>query len=92
MSDSDQDLRGRRTPVELEPEEFREIGHRLVDDITELLASMRTRRLAPGESSGQIRSLLKSAAPLPEQGTDAADLMKEAVGLLFDRFRDRVKT
>lgn len=84
MSDADQDLRGRRTPVELEPEEFREIGHRLVDDVTELLASMRTRRLAPGESLEQIRKLLKADAPLSEEGTDAADLMKEAVELLFD--------
>jgi len=84
MDDTDESLRGRRTPVELAPDEFREIGHQLVDDIAELLASMRERRLTSGESPEQLRTLLRSDAPLPEKGTDAAGLMKEAVELLFD--------
>jgi aromatic-L-amino-acid decarboxylase len=84
MSDGEEDLRGRRAPVELAPERFREIGHELVDEIAELLASMRTRRLTAGETLDQVRSLLGADAPLPERGTEAGEVMKEAVDLLVD--------
>jgi aromatic-L-amino-acid decarboxylase len=84
MSDAGNDLRGRRTPVELEPDEFREIGHRLVDDIAELLGSMRTRPLTAGDTPEQARALLGADRPLPEEGTDAATVMKEVTELLVD--------
>lgn len=75
-------LEGRRTPVDLAPEEFAEIGHRLVDDIAALLAGMRDRPLGPGETPEQIRTHLNASAPLPEEGTDAASLLKETTDLL----------
>jgi glutamate/tyrosine decarboxylase-like PLP-dependent enzyme len=84
MGDAGNDLRGRRTPVELEPDEFREIGHRLVDDIAELLASMRTRPLTSGESPEEIRALLGADRPLPQEGADAAQVMREVTELLVD--------
>jgi aromatic-L-amino-acid decarboxylase len=77
-------LAGRRTPLELSPEQFAEMGHRLVDDVAALLASMRTRRLTPGESPEQVRRALGADEPLPEEGTDAAGLLAEATKLLID--------
>jgi glutamate/tyrosine decarboxylase-like PLP-dependent enzyme len=77
-------LEGRRTPIDLTPEEFSEMGHRLIDDITELLAGMRDRPLARGETPEQVRGLLDSAAGLPETGTEAGALLRETTELLID--------
>ena len=78
------ELSGRRTPIELDPETFAEIGHRLVDDVAALLGSMRTRRLAPGASPEEIRATLGADSPLPEQGTDPAELVRHATELLVE--------
>ncbi len=83
MSDEEL-LRGRRTPLEIDPEEFRRIGHRLVDDIAGLLGSMRDRPLTSGEGPAQIRGLLGADRPMPEEGTDAGALVEEASALLLD--------
>jgi glutamate/tyrosine decarboxylase-like PLP-dependent enzyme len=74
----------RRTPLDLSPEQFAEIGHRLVDDIAVLLAGMRTRPLTTGESPAEIRALLDADAPLPEAGSDPALLMKDVSELLIE--------
>ncbi|MGD2046361.1 MAG: aminotransferase class V-fold PLP-dependent enzyme [Gemmatimonadota bacterium] len=84
MSDADQGLRGRRTPIELDPDDFREIGHKLVDDIAGLLASMRERPLTSGEDAPTIRKLLDADAPLPDEGTDADVVVRQATELLLD--------
>lgn len=84
MPDVDLGLEGRRTPIELDPEDFRQIGHRLIDDVADLLASMRDRPLVRGESAAEIRDLLGAERALPDDGTDAATLMREATDLLID--------
>lgn len=81
MSDIDS---GRTTPIDMSAEEFSEIGHRLIDDLTELLRGMRTRPLGPGESPEEIRELLDANAPLPQEGMDASVLMRETTELLVD--------
>ena len=48
MVDSEYELEGRRTPIELDPNEFRAIGHQLVDDLAGLLETVRERPLAHG--------------------------------------------
>lgn len=84
MSEADEGLRGRRTPLEIDPEEFRRIGHRLVDDVTELMASMRGRPLTSGEGPAELRALLDAEAPLPEEGMEAGPLLEKATDLLLD--------
>lgn len=77
-------LRGRRAPLELQPAEFREIGHRLVDQIAERLARLPDGPVTPDESPAQVRALLAAGQPLPSGGRDAGRLVSEACGLLFD--------
>jgi glutamate/tyrosine decarboxylase-like PLP-dependent enzyme len=84
MSRIENPLEGRRTPLELGAEEFAEIGHRLVDDIAGLLGSMRDRPLSSGESPEQIRAALDATAGLPEEGTDASEVVADATRLLLD--------
>lgn len=73
-----------RRPIDLDPSEFAEIGHRLVDDVAALLAGMRTRRLGPGESLDEIRRHLEADGALPEHGTDAGTLLRDTTELLVE--------
>jgi aromatic-L-amino-acid/L-tryptophan decarboxylase len=82
MTELELALEGRRTPIEMSPEEFAKVGHRLVDDVAALLESMRNRPLARGETPEEVRARLNGEAALPEEGTDAASLMQETTELL----------
>jgi glutamate/tyrosine decarboxylase-like PLP-dependent enzyme len=68
----------------MSPEDFAAIGHRLVDDVTDLLRNLGSRPLGPGESPEEIRGHLSATAPIPEAGMDAAELMRDATRLLID--------
>ena len=76
-------LRDRDVPLEMTPEEFRKVGHELVDRIAELFATMDQRPVTPGEDVKHIRSLLGQGA-MPEKGTISDQLFEEATDLLFD--------
>jgi glutamate/tyrosine decarboxylase-like PLP-dependent enzyme len=77
-------LEGRRTPLELEPDDFARIGHRLVDDVAELLRTMRDRPLAPGETPAEIRAALHAGRGLPREASDAGQVLAEATELLLE--------
>lgn len=84
MEESGGESRPRSAPLAMNAEEFRRIGHRLVDQVSELLTTMPDRPVAPGESPDHVRDVLGSHDPLPEHGTDAASLMEDTTRLLFD--------
>ena len=73
----------RKTPVEIGKEEFQGIGHRLVDDIADLLYSIREKPVTPGESPGQLQELLAKTG-IPKEGSPAADLFVRATDLMFN--------
>ncbi|HUF76617.1 MAG TPA: aminotransferase class V-fold PLP-dependent enzyme [Longimicrobiales bacterium] len=75
---------GRRKPVDLEPEEFARLGHRLVDDVAELLRTMRDRPLTAGETPQEIRAVLGADRPLPQHVSDPGEVLAEATKLLFE--------
>ena len=77
-------LRRRSAPLEMHPDEFREIGHRLVDQIADRLAKLPDRLVTPAESPADVRRTLGAERTLPPDGTDAGRLVSEATGLLFD--------
>jgi len=77
-------LRERNAPLEMSQREFREIGHRLVDQIADRLAGIPRGRVTPGESPVDVRRVLGADRPLPLDGADANRLLEEATTLLFD--------
>jgi aromatic-L-amino-acid decarboxylase len=76
--------KNRIAPIEMNPDNFRAIGHHLVDRIADFLDSLPTRPVTTGESPSEIRAMLDSSRLLPDLGTDPAQLMDRATDLLFD--------
>jgi len=74
----------RIAPIEIQSEEFRNMGYRLVDRITELMDSLPSRPVTTGEAPPAIRMALDSTRPLPDLGADPTQLMDHAADLLFD--------
>jgi aromatic-L-amino-acid decarboxylase len=71
---------GRTAPLELNPEEFRELGYRVIDRITEFLKSLPSMPVAPTESATSIRELI--SLPFPNEGQPARPLLEHAFDLL----------
>ena len=70
-------------PLEMDPEEFRRVGHRAVDAIAEFLGGLSRRPVTPAEKPSAVRALL-GLRGLPEKGFPAAPLLDQAQALLFD--------
>ena len=65
-------------------EQFRLLGHDLVDRIAGLLSSIRTRPVTPAESPLDVRAALAANRELPEERKDAGVLLRDATRLLFE--------
>ena len=76
--------RRREAPLAMDGAAFRDAGHRLVDQIAELLDSLPARPVTTHESPSSIREALDLNGPLPEEGTDPAALLAELPQQLFD--------
>src|SRR5580698_7150962 len=76
--------RARVSPLEIDPEQFRSLGHELIDRIAGLLESLPTRPVTQGESPLEIRTALDADRGLPSTGTAPAQLLRRAADLLFD--------
>ena len=76
-------MEGRVAPIDLEPGEFRALGHRLVDEIAALYESLPARKVAPGESVEEVQALVGDGQ-LPEEGVAPEELLREARELLFE--------
>ena len=73
----------RSAPLDLTPEEFRRIGHHLVDRVASLLESMPDRKVTEGDSPSDIRQLLPNGA-LADHGQPPEKLLDDATTLLLD--------
>ncbi len=73
-----------KVPLNMAASEFRELGHQLVDQIGDFLASLPDRAVTPAESTRQVRELLDSTRRLPESGAPADTLLKNTAHLLFE--------
>jgi aromatic-L-amino-acid decarboxylase len=77
-------LRERRAPLTMSSAAFRQIGHRLVDDVADRLAGIAAGPVTHDESVGALRALLDADGGLPPAGSDAGPLVSDATALLFD--------
>ncbi|MFL5732452.1 MAG: pyridoxal phosphate-dependent decarboxylase family protein, partial [Chloroflexia bacterium] len=73
----------RRAPIDMSPEQFRELGYRLVDRIVEHMAAMPAGPVTPGETPKSVREVLGDG-PLPARGMDPQSLLDETTRLLFE--------
>jgi aromatic-L-amino-acid/L-tryptophan decarboxylase len=74
---------GPETPLAMDAEQFRQLGHTLVDEIAEFLHTLPSRRVTMLDGPEEIRARLPVGG-LPEHGAAADTLLREATRLLFD--------
>lgn len=74
----------RRAPIALDTDAFRALGHRLVDQVADLLESLPRRPVTHDESPSAVREALDLTGPLPEAGMDPAPLLEQTAQRLFD--------
>lgn len=77
-------LRSRTVPLEMTEEQFRSLGHDLVDQVVGLLGSLRGQTVTPVEPADKVRAALDAARTLPEEGKEAGELLRSAANLLFE--------
>ena len=78
-------LRSRAAPLEMTEEQFRSLGHDLVDRIGSFLGSMPGRPVTPAEPADRVlRAALGAERTLPEKGKQADELLKNVADLLFE--------
>src|ERR1700734_3389702 len=73
---------GRTAPLELDPEEFRQLGYGGIDRITEFLKSLPSAPVAPNESATSICQLI--SLPFPNEGQPPRPLLEQAFDLLVN--------
>src|SRR5438093_499130 len=66
----------------MEPDQFRRMGHELIDRIADFLGSIDRIRLTPGETPAQVRALM-GRSRLPEHGADPEPVLREVTELLL---------
>lgn len=77
------DLRHRKAPVQIDPEEFRAMGHLLVDRIARHFETLAAQRVTSGESAAVLQKLLGVDEPLPRSGGLPGPLLDEATTMLL---------
>jgi aromatic-L-amino-acid/L-tryptophan decarboxylase len=74
----------RQSPAELSSDDFRAIGHELIDRIADFLASIADRPVAPDSTPSATRALLGTSKDVPITGEDAESIVRQSAQLLFD--------
>jgi glutamate/tyrosine decarboxylase-like PLP-dependent enzyme len=74
----------RTAPLEIPSDEFRSLGHELVDRVADFLASIREYPVTRTESPQEVRTALDATRELPEEGQDPKSLLRNATALLLE--------
>src|SRR5262245_20838641 len=84
MDSSSAERRPRQAPLAMDAEQFRALGHALVDDIASRLASIPRGPVTRDRSPSAVRAALGLNSALPAEGTDAATLLATTTSQLFE--------
>ena len=76
--------KGRRAPLDLDGERFRQLGHDLVDRIARFLDGLPRRAVTSAPSPSEVQQVLSEYGSFPEQGVDPAALLSGIADQLFD--------
>jgi glutamate/tyrosine decarboxylase-like PLP-dependent enzyme len=74
----------RNAALAMDAATFRALGHRLVDQVAEFLASLPQGPVTHDASPSAVREALDLSGPLPESGMDPALLLERTARLLFE--------
>lgn len=73
----------RISPIEISKHDFREIGYRLIDTLSDFYDNINEKPVTPGESLKQIQTVLGNVS-LPENGTSVLELLTKTSDLLLN--------
>jgi aromatic-L-amino-acid/L-tryptophan decarboxylase len=76
-------VKERKAPIAMTADEFRMLGHRLVDQLAVLLQSIPQGPVTRDQSPSSVRQALDLNGPLPEDGAAPGPLLEETARLLF---------
>jgi aromatic-L-amino-acid decarboxylase len=71
----------RESPIEISKEEFKQIGHELIDTIAGFIDTIPGRPVTTGASPAEVQAILGNN-PLPENGQPASTILSHAADLL----------
>ena len=71
------------SPLEMTPDQFRKIGHQLVDEIAGFLTDLPNLPVTRGEEPGELNALLEERV-WTEEGVDADQLVQQSARFIFD--------
>ena len=78
------DKETRVAPIDLTADQFRTLGHDLIDRVADLLDSLPERPVAPGRTASELRLSLGADSPMPDCSTDPRRLLNHTCDLLFE--------
>lgn len=75
-------IENRDHSIEINKEEFRKIGHKLIDDISNFISNIDKMPVTVNEGPSQLQNILGNTS-LPENGKSASELISRATDLLL---------
>jgi glutamate/tyrosine decarboxylase-like PLP-dependent enzyme len=72
-----------RMSLQISKEEFRQLGHHLIDLLADHFSTLEQKNVSPGERPATVRKALGQGS-LPEQGRDAHEVIQQAHDLLME--------
>lgn len=73
----------RETPINFRKEDFRKIGYKLIDDISNFFETIENRPITENKKPSQLQQIIGESS-LPENGGDPEQLLSKTTELLFN--------